>query len=207
MRNIKLDLKNSIIVLLLIMVVTVCFAVLAMDEAHAAETKTGVVNYAYGLNVRSGAGTSYDAIGFLEYGKEVTITKEVEDSSGVKWYKISYNGTAGYVCAVYIDIKTSSSSSDTEYETKTGIVNYASGLNVRSGAGTLNQVLGTLLYGEEVTITGETKDSSGNKWYEISYNGGTGYVNASYIDIKSTNEYVYDEAFEAELTAQGFPES
>ena len=80
-------------------------------------------------------------------------------------------------------------------------------LNVRAGAGTLNQALGMIYMGETVTILGSEKDYTGTVWYKISYQGGTGYVSSDYITINSKNEYTYDAAFEQELTRQGFPES
>lgn len=89
---------------------------------------------------------------------------------------------------------------------KTGTV-IIDALNVRTGAGTLNQALGLIYMGEKVTILGAEKDYTGTVWYQISYNGGIGYVSSDYIAIDSTNEYVYDEVFELEMTLQGFPES
>ena len=89
---------------------------------------------------------------------------------------------------------------------KTGTV-IIDALNVRSGPGTLNQSLGLIYEGAEVTILGTEKDYAGDSWYRISYNGTEAYVSADYIEINSQNEYVYDKEFEAQLTEQGFPES
>ena len=83
----------------------------------------------------------------------------------------------------------------------------AEALNVRTGAGTLNEAIGMVYMGETVTILGSEKDYTGTVWYKISYQGGTGYVSSDYITIDSKNEYIYDAAFEQELTRQGFPES
>ena len=52
----------------------------------------------------------------------------------------------------------------------------ASALNVRSGPGTNYNILGKLYSGELVEILGST-----GGWYKISYNGGTGYVSAEYV--------------------------
>lgn len=89
---------------------------------------------------------------------------------------------------------------------KTGTV-VINALNVRSGAGTLNEATGMVYMNEKVTILGSEKDYTGTVWYLISYKGGVGYVSSDYIAIDSNNEYVYDADFEKELTAQGFPES
>ncbi len=95
----------------------------------------------------------------------------------------------------------------------TGTVTATDGLNVRSGPGTSYSVLGTLLYGTTITILGTEQDSSGSDWYKINYNSSTGYISASYVTINNSSSsssdytYVYDSDFEAQLTAEGFPES
>lgn len=61
---------------------------------------------------------------------------------------------------------------------RAGIVNTLS-LNVRKGAGVGSPVVGRLLHGASVTVTGETM-VAGEKWYAI----GTGFVSARYVDIK-----------------------
>ncbi|MGL6108093.1 N-acetylmuramoyl-L-alanine amidase [Romboutsia sp.] len=62
----------------------------------------------------------------------------------------------------------------------TGTVNTTS-LNVRSGYGTSNSVIGTLAKGAKVEIL-ETQ----NGWHKIKYNTGYGYVSGSYIDLDSS---------------------
>ena len=51
------------------------------------------------------------------------------------------------------------------------------GLNVRSGPSTKHSKLGTLQYGQEITVTGKTADN----WYQIKYGGSTGYILADYV--------------------------
>jgi len=57
-----------------------------------------------------------------------------------------------------------------------GIVYNCGGLNVRSGPGTENSIIGGLTPGMGVKITGR----DGN-WYKINYNGSTAYVHGDYI--------------------------
>ncbi|MDE5965287.1 MAG: SH3 domain-containing protein [Lachnospiraceae bacterium] len=97
-------------------------------------------------------------------------------------------------------------------ESRTGTVT-ASVLNVRTGPGTNYTVAGKLSMGSTVTILAD----AGNGWYQISYvsAGSTveGYVSQTYISVSgtdsSTTEGTESDAanFEAELSAQGFPES
>ena len=58
---------------------------------------TQYVNSTSGLNVRSGAGTTYSKLGTLEYKEKVTV---LSTSNG--WSKINYNGKTGYVDSSYL---------------------------------------------------------------------------------------------------------
>lgn len=70
------------------------------NENDVTQEKIGYVTTTSGLNVRSGPGTNYDAIGALDYNSTVTI---LEETNG--WYKIKYGSGVGYVSAAYVAIK------------------------------------------------------------------------------------------------------
>ena len=58
----------------------------------------------------------------------------------------------------------------------------ASGLNVRAGYSTDDQILGTLGYGESVHVTGVVQRNGADYgWYQVSYGNGTGYVSANFL--------------------------
>lgn len=72
------------------------------------------------LNVRSGPGTGYSAIGKLSYGAAVTVLGEAAASNGAIWYQIRFTGTGGaqstgYVLSSYIQFSTAYSS-DADFE-------------------------------------------------------------------------------------------
>lgn len=161
-------------------------------ETPSVEEKTGqVINVTTSLNVRSGAGTNYSAIGSLRAGATVKITGE----SG-SWYKIDFNGRVGYVSKDYIKVNASNSNTTKpeeskpevkpetpSVEVKTGqVVGISSVLNVRSGAGTNHSVIGSLRPSQSVKITGE----SGN-WFKIDFNGRVGYVSKDYIKVNASS--------------------
>ena len=142
------------------------------DNSTTGTTK--YVSASVGLNVRSGAGTSYSKLGKLEYKEKVTV---LSTSNG--WSKINYNGKTGYVDSSYLQSTVpGSTNGNTNNETTgtTKYVNTTSGLNVRSGAGTSYSKLGKLEYKEKVTVL-----STSNGWSKINYNGKTGYVDSSYL--------------------------
>ena len=142
------------------------------DNSTTGTTK--YVSASVGLNVRSGAGTSYSKLGKLEYKEKVTV---LSTSNG--WSKINYNGKTGYVDSSYLKSTLQDSTNDNTNNETTGTtkyVNTTSGLNVRSGAGTSYSKLGKLEYKEKVTVLSTT-----NGWSKINYNGKTGYVDSSYL--------------------------
>lgn len=64
----------------------------------------------------------------------------------------------------------------------------ASTLNVRSSWSTSGSVIGTLSYGDSVTVTG----TCSNDWRRISYNGTTGYVSGAYLSDEKVDTSTYD---------------
>jgi uncharacterized protein YgiM (DUF1202 family) len=150
------------------------------------EEKAATVNASY-VNVRSGAGTSYSVVAVASLNDAVKVTGETTDSSGTKWYKVTYNGTTGYMHSDYVTLDSAgtgnnNNNNNTGYTEKAATVN-ASSVNVRSGAGTGNSVVATLSLNTSITVTGEAKDSSGTTWYAIKYDGGSGYMHSDYVTI------------------------
>lgn len=94
------------------------------------------------------------------------------------------------------------------YTERSATIN-ATSLNVRSGAGTSHSSVAKLTKGTAVTVVGETSDSEGKLWYQIRFSSGgsttTGYVLSTYV--KFPVAYSQDNNFEAQLSAQGFPDS
>lgn len=92
--------KSNLIVIVLAAMILFMTAVLLAESASAATTAT--VNSSIGLNVRSGPGTSYGVV----FALLDNTTVDVIEKSG-NWYKISYNGSVGYVSADYVTINES----------------------------------------------------------------------------------------------------
>ena len=113
------------------------------------------------LNVRLGGGTGYARIGTLSRG--TILEGELENG----WLKFPYNGQTAYCSADYL-AKIGGDLTDMHVTCRT--------LNVRAGAGTNFEILGTLSRGTEVEILDVLPG-----WYEIEYLGGEAYVSAAYI--------------------------
>ena len=103
--------KKRIKKILSIMLVIIVVSTVIVPVNVSASTQTGIVKVDSYLNVRSDASTDSTILGKLANNETVTIIDTIQ-SGGVKWYKIQYAGSNGYVSAEYITLI----SSDTTFE-------------------------------------------------------------------------------------------
>ncbi|MDQ0177154.1 N-acetylmuramoyl-L-alanine amidase [Bacillus chungangensis] len=135
------------------------------------------------LNVRSGPGTNYQAIGSLKQNAKVTVH---EISNG--WAYISAGSLKGYVSAKYLQQEevpkepetpvTPPKEPETPPAVQEPVVRYVNvdSLNVRSGPGVNYGVIGALTYNTKVTVNETTGD-----WSSITAGNLKGYVNNKYL--------------------------
>lgn len=105
---------------------------------------------------------------------DTAVTVTPEDAEGT--VEVTYQDETG---------SQTSASVETRNPTNTiyGYVSaQGSGLRVRQGPGTNYAILATVSDGTQYAITGKT-----NGWYQINFNGRTGYVSADYILEKDQN--------------------
>ena len=147
------------------------------------------------VNVRMSPGTDADILTSLDKNAKVTVVGETDN-----WFKVDIQGNTGYIrkdFLVYPSAVTTeqtntsetaateaAASNSPEMDTATNYGSSAtlyasSDVNIRSGPGTDNAVIGSFGTGNSVTVIGET-----DSWYIVSVNGSTGYVSKSYL---STN--------------------
>ena len=138
-----------------------------------------VVNVSTTLNIRQGASTSTAILGTLKNGENFNI---ISKSGG--WYNIKAGSIVGFISGDYVKEISSTTTTETPKQpevsteaTSNGtIVNISTNLRVRSTANTTCTVLGYLLNGAKVTITGEQ-----GSWYQIKYNNTSAYVFKDYV--------------------------
>lgn len=132
--------------------------------------------------VRNAAGTDGAILGSLSTGNTVSVSGYTNNN----WIRITYNGHTGYVSSDYLSWNAP--------VTAMGGTMYVTNIqaNVRSYYSTDADVLGTLGYGDDVTVTGYTP----NNWIRISYKGYTGYVYGdllSWIDPLDYSDASFEE--------------
>ncbi len=155
-----------------------------------AAAQTGTVKVSDYLNVRSGPGTSYSILTYLNPGTKVTIT-ETRTVGATVWGKTE----KGWVSMDYIQLDASGSGGDQPSEptqsagtdggtdstqpaapqTIAGTVT-ADALHVRKAPGVGNTIVGYLYYGTRVEVL-ETTEVDGVKWGRIT----TGWICMDYV--------------------------
>lgn len=163
-------------------------------EVMAYQPTVGIVSAA-AAKVRKEPNTSSDVVGSVLKGSSVTVTDEVTDSAGSKWYKVTFEGNTGYIRSDLLIKATVSTPNTVQTTTQTvpvitagskpaattatpiaetkAYVNYKS-VVVRQGASTDHEVMGSVTENTSVIITGEANGANGRKWYQIRYTNQSG---------------------------------
>ncbi|CAH2717213.1 hypothetical protein BACCIP111895_04403 [Neobacillus rhizosphaerae] len=132
------------------------------------------------LRVRSGPGTSFRIVGFLNKGQDVMVVEQNEN-----WYKISSTFGDGWVARDFLELKTGKQKNKptgpSTNTASTGVVN-GDTLNLRKEPSTTGAVIGKLTRGTTVTIY-----SKQNNWLEVGFSNLKGWVSAKFID-ESTSQ-------------------
>lgn len=135
------------------------------------------------VNVRKSPTVNSASLGVLKNGTALTISKEVFTSatstgSTTRWYAVKGGGKSGYIRADLVKI--------TKYANV--IATTTDALNYRTGAGTSMKRVGTLGFGERVTVClpASAKGSSAT-WYRIKRGSGYYYVSGSYLNFNNVS--------------------
>lgn len=158
--------RDSLQKLIVALVVFICL-ILTVGVTARADSEGAATVTASALNMRSEASTSSSIVTCVSKGTVVLVTG-TEDG----WYQVWYQGQSGYMSADYL---TFSDSAESAFGT--GTIS-GSGVRVRSGPSTSDSILATLDSGETMSVTGVS-----GEWYQVSYNGATGYVNSAYMTL------------------------
>ena len=146
----------------------ICLDYIYQDGTTGAKTANGTVTGSQ-LNIRSGPGTGYASVGSYNAGDPVTILEQ-----------FTYNGTTwgctnqGWISMDYVDVG-NGGTVNSGAKTCTVIGN---GLNIRSGAGADYPAVGSLNYGDRVTIL-EQKKVGDTTWGKTS----KGWISLDYVSL------------------------
>lgn len=146
------------------------------DGTTGTNTATGTIT-GNGLNVRSGPGTGYAAVGSLGKGDRVSILEQFTYGK-TTWGCIKN----GWISMDYVDVdggttNTNNNNNTTSDNSQKGVVT-GNGVNIRSGPGTGYDSVGTLNEGDRVTVT-TTQTAGGRVWGKIAQ----GWVCLDFVDL------------------------
>lgn len=156
------------------LVTLVLSLVLVMGLASSALAETIKLPKAMeALTVRSGPGTDYEPVAWLQDGSEVKLI-----SASGAWSKVKaiYNGKTGYIRSAYIR-----QAADTETPVKTGTATAGrvtgKSVNLRTLGSTTGKVVRSLPSGTKLKIW----DSKGNWHYVTTLSGTSGWISKTYV--------------------------
>lgn len=143
------------------------------------------------LRIRTGPGTNFQIIGYLNKGQKATILDGNEN-----WIKISSSFGSGWVSNQFLDIQSAQSSptaSSTNPEVKTGTV-VGDNVNVRTEPALSGSIVGKLSKGMTLTIYSTKSD-----WLEIHFSNKKAWVSSKFISIGTNNYKSAASAYSTEM--------
>jgi uncharacterized protein YgiM (DUF1202 family) len=149
------------------------------------------------LNLRAGAGLSFDIVDTLPFGTEVTIdASQRKAADGINWIFVTVVETSktGWVDSSFLSLTAAEASPEAVTASTTGASKWVSvaDANLRDGAGLTFDVITTLPVGESVTVTGDSSDADGYTWFPVTVAAGSGWL----ADIVLTDEQPATTGFE-----------
>lgn len=138
--------------------------------AAAATSGGGTVN-ASGLNLRTETDTSSTIKTVIPRGGSLVVIGVASNG----WLKVWYKGYEGYVSPDYVTRVTTLT-----YDFGTGTIK-GSNVRMRSSASLSGSILGNYNSGTSMKVTGVS-----GEWYQVVYNGTTGYVHSDYMTLSTS---------------------
>lgn len=178
------DLTKKLLVKVLGSVAVFAAAILMFSGiALQAEAATAKIT-ASSVRIRKEASTSSDVVGSAANGESFTIQSEVTGTDGYVWYKISVDGSTGYIRSDLAQKSDSGSTitpapSNTEVTEVQPISAKVTGgqVRVRPDASTNGSAITTVTKDTVVTVNGMANGADNKTWYKVSFRSGNNDIN------------------------------
>lgn len=175
----------------------------------ASSTSNGTLMATGNIRLRAQPNTSSEVLANIGWGERVAL---LDTDASREWVQINYNGTVGWAHRGWFEVVEGSINaptvdataptqaapstagettvSDAPSTTTVAVVSSTQGnivravgnIRVRAAASTNSQQVGAMGWGDAATLLGA--DASG-QWYQINFNGLTGWVAAGWVEITS----------------------
>ncbi len=146
------------------------------DGTDTAGLTAVVATQSGSLNMRSEARAGSTILTTIPKGAAVTVT-----AKGETWCAVTYNGYAGYVMTVYLQLGGNHTAQDDTTETTATVTTESGSLNLRQLPKTGSTILAAIP--RLATVTVHTR---GAEWCSVNYNGVEGYVMTVFLTIAET---------------------
>ncbi|WP_417366916.1 SH3 domain-containing protein [Glutamicibacter arilaitensis] len=144
--------------------------------------KTGVakVKTTANLNMRKGGSTTHAVVRTIPKNTTVPVSQQAANG----WYKVSYKKKTGWISNKYAKVVSRHPASKSKPGPSKKInlwVNATAAVNIRKGAGTSHQAIGTL----PKNAAAKAAARASNGWYKITYKKKTGWVSNKHVQTCS----------------------
>jgi uncharacterized protein YgiM (DUF1202 family) len=157
------------------------------NSGGSSSTKNYVKASGGQTNVRNQPNLNGKSLKVMEKGTTATyLNASSTDERGVVWYKVSYNGTTGWVSSKYTTLTNDKGSNSGSSGNMSGqYVRSTAKTNIRNQPNLNGKVVDDMQKGDTATFTGSTsKDERGVIWYSIRFGGANGWVSSKYTVIE-----------------------
>lgn len=155
------------------------FLAIASADSTVFKSGDGVVVNTDVLNVRADPGLDGRVVGTMSTGDYGVVSNGPVYRDGYTWYRLRIESVAdGWVAGDFLIYGTQSGSA---FAVGDRVAVNADVLNVRADASISAAVVDELPFNEPAKIIGGPVNAGGYTWYQISYNGGSGWVAGEYL--------------------------
>ncbi len=164
------------------------------SSGSSSSAVTGTLRTISQVNLRKYASTGSARLASVPKNINLSYDDVYTASNGVKWYQVRYAGQTGWLMGTFVKASGSSSSGNSSSGSSSGgtvnalgTLKTSSQVNLRKYASTGSAKLASVPRATTLSYTDTYKDSKGVTWYEVRYNGNTGWVMGTFVTVSGSS--------------------
>ncbi|SOC02414.1 N-acetylmuramoyl-L-alanine amidase [Ureibacillus xyleni] len=175
-----------------ILTITLSFTSLSYYSLHSNlvyannDAKADLIVSAEKLYLREGPGLSYPILTTLTEGQKLQFIEKQSD-----WYHVKFQDYEGWVASW---LTSSMDKEDESASTNKTIISQVDHLNLRAEPSITSPVINQLNMGNEATVIQQQ-----DNWFQVVFNGTTGWVATQYVSIKNNDDLEEQEPKNVEM--------
>ena len=160
------------------------------SSSSSSSAKSGTLRTIASVNLRKYGSTSSARLASIPRNINLSYSDVYTASNGVKWYQVSYAGKTGWVMGTYVSVTSASSSGSSSGSSTTGgigTLRTSAQVNLRKYASTGSARLAIVPKSTTLAYSDTHVDSKNITWYKVRYNGNTGWLMGTYVNVTGTS--------------------